>query len=272
LPTARSSQLAVLPLLLFAAIPPAPAQTPQTPQALIQAMIDNENAAAARHEHWQYLSTERSSRTGGHLWTERVAETTPGRVRLLLAIDGQQLTGDALAKERARVAAIERDPTAFIKHESSARSEEKRARELLEVLPKDFLFDNVRLAGGLWSLDFHPNPAYTPSGIEERVLHAMAGHILIDAHDLRLLHMDFHLTQDIPIGFGLLGDVHTGTTFVSDRQQQDGYWHTTHIATQVHAKAVLFKNIDLAIDVTRTHFQPLDPNLPVPQAAAMLLQ
>jgi hypothetical protein len=234
-------------------------------------MIDNENAAASRQEHWEYLSTERSSRTGGHLWTERVVETTPGRMRLLLAIDGHPLTGDALAKERARVAAIQRDPTGFIKHESSTRSEEKRARELLEVLPKDFLFDNVRLADGLWSLDFRPNPGYTPSGIEERVLHAMAGHIVIDAHDLRLLHMDFHLTQDVPIGFGLLGDIHTGTTFVSDRQLNDGHWHTIHVATQVHAKAVLFKSIDLAIDVTRTHFQPVPHDLTVPQAAAILL-
>jgi hypothetical protein len=267
----RSSPLVILTLLLVAAPLPLPAQTPQTPQALIQAMIDNENASAARQEHWQYLSTERSGRTGGHLWTERVVETTPGRMRLLLAIDGQPLTPQAMQKERARVAAIERDPSGFIKHESSARSEEKRARELLEVLPKDFLFDNVLLQNGIWSLNFRPNPDYQPSGIEERVLHAMTGRLVIDAHDLRLIHMDFHLTQDVPIGFGLLGDIHTGTTFVSDRQLNDGHWHTIHIATQVHAKAVLFKSIDLAIDVTRTHFQPVPHDLTVPQAAAILL-
>jgi hypothetical protein len=268
----RSSPLAILTLLLVAEPCPLPAQTPQTPQALIQAMIDNENASAARQEHWQYLSTERSGRTGGHLWTERVVETTPGRMRLLLAIDGQPLSPEAEQKERARVAAIERDPSGFIKHESSARSEEKRARELLEVLPKDFLFDNVLLQNGIWSLNFRPNPDYQPSGIEERVLHAMAGRLVIDAHDLRLIHMDFHLTQDVPIGFGLLADVHTGTTFVSDRQQQDGHWHTMHVATQVRAKAVLFKNVDLNIELTRTQFQAVAHDLTVPQAAAILLR
>jgi hypothetical protein len=269
---ARSSPLAILTLLLVAAPLPLPAQAPQTPQALIQAMIDNENAWAARQEHWEYLSNERSGRTGGHLWTERVVETTPGRMRLLLAIDGQPLSPQSMQKERARVEAIERDPSGFIKHESSARSEEKRARDLLEVLPKDFLFDNVLLQNGIWSMNFRPNPDYQPSGIEERVLHAMAGRLVIDAHDLRLIHMDFHLTQDVPIGFGLLADVHTGTTFVSDRQQQDGHWHTMHVATQVHAKAVLFKNVDLNIELTRTQFQAVPHDLTVPQAAAILLR
>jgi hypothetical protein len=251
---------------------PALAQTPRTPQSLLSIVVANENAAAARHDRYEYISNERSGRTGGHLWTERVIETAPGRVRLLLAEDGKPLSADRARQERARVAHIEAHPEEFIKHEQNTRAEEKRAREMLEALPNNFLFENVRLQNGLWTMNFSPNPDYSPSGIEERILHNMAGRLAIDARELRLIHMEFHLTRDVPIGFGLLADVHKGTNFISDRQVVDGRWHTMHVATQVRAKAVLFKTIDLNIDLSRSDFVPLDHEVTVPEAAAMLLK
>jgi hypothetical protein len=247
-------------------------QTLQRPQDVVLAMINNENAAAARQEHWEYLSNERSGRTGGHVWTERVVETAPGRVRLLIGIDGKPLTADQKRDELHRVETIRDHPADFIKHEQSTRTEEKRARQMLEVLPHDFVFENVALDHGLWRMTFRPNPDSTPNGIEERVLHNMAGTLVIDAHDLRLIHMDFHLVQEVSIGFGLLADLHTGSNFVSDRQEMDGHWHTLHIATQVHAKAMVFKKIDLNVDIYRSEFQPLDHELSVPEAATLLLQ
>jgi hypothetical protein len=245
---------------------------PPTPQELMRDVVTNENAAAAKHDLYAYLSNERSGRTGGHLWTERVVETVPGRLRLLIAEDGKPLSPDRAQAERAKLVRYEQHPEEFIKHEQNTRAEEKRARDMLEVLPKDFLFEDIQLSDGVWRMNFRPNPSYTPNGIEERVLHNMAGKLVIDAHDLRLMHMEFHLTQDVSIGFGLLGDMRTGTNFVSDRQRIDGRWHTMHIATQVRAKAVIFKSIDLNIDVYRSEFQVLDHELSVPEAAAMLLR
>jgi hypothetical protein len=245
---------------------------PVTPQQLMLAVVKNENEASERHERWVYLSNERSGRTGGHLWTERVAETPAGRVRLLIAEDGRPLSPERERGERARLQQIEAHPEAFIRHEQSARVEEKRARDMLEVLPKDFLFENVQLENGVWRLNFRPNPDYVPSGIEERVLHAMAGTLVIEARELRVIHMDFHMTHDVPIGFGLLGDVRTGTNFVSDRGMIDGHWHTLHVATQVRAKAVIFRSVDLNIELTRSDFQLLDHELTVPEAAALLLR
>jgi hypothetical protein len=274
---ARRSRATVLPqglIVLCAAMGSAPGQAPaaQTPQALLAAVIANENAAAARHDRYEYISNERSGRTGGHLWTERVVETAAGRVRLLLAEDGRPLSPERSLQERERLAQIEAHPEVFIRHEQNTRAEEKRAREMMEALPNNFLFENVRLANGLWTMSFRPNPDYSPSGIEERILHNMAGRLSIDARDLRLMHLEFYLTRDLPIGFGLLADIHKGTNFVSDRQVIDGRWHTMHVATQVHAKAVLFKSVDLNLELSRSQFVPLDHDVTVPEAAAMLLK
>jgi hypothetical protein len=234
-------------------------------------MIDNEDAAAAHPDRYEYISNERSARTGGHLWTERVVETLPGRMRFLLAVDGIPLPPERLQQERARVENLDKHPEIFIKHEQNTRAEEKRARDLLEVLPHDFLFEDVVLDHGLWKMNFRPDPNYQPSGIEERILHNMVGKLVIDAQQLRLVRMEFHLVQDVPIGFGLLANVQTGTNFVSDREQIDGRWHTMHVATVVHAKAVIFKNVDLNLDLHRSAFQPLDRDLTVSEAAEQLL-
>ena len=247
-------------------VPPAA----PTPQSIIETTIANENAAAARHDHYEYLTYERSDRTGGHLWKERVVETDAGRLRILLAEDGKPISAQRHQQEIGRLNAIAADPAAFARHQISVLNEEKRARDMLAALPHDFLFEKVTLQDGVWRMDFRPNPQVSPSGLEERVLHNMAGHLVIDARDLRLVHMDFHLTQDVSIGFGLLANVHAGTNFVSDRQFTEGRWHTMHIATQVHAKAMLFKNVNLNLDLVREQFVPLDRNITIPQAVALL--
>jgi len=248
----------------------ASAQTPPTPQSIIEATISNENAAAARHDHYLYVTYERSDRTGGHLWEERVVDTDDGRLRLLLAEDGKPISAERHMQEIDRLNAIAADPAAFARRQSSVLNDEKRARELLEELPHDFLFDNVVLENGTWRMNFRPNPGYTPSGIEERVLHNMAGRLVIDAREMRLIHMDFHLTQDVSIGFGLLANIHAGTNFISDHQFADGHWHTVHIATEVHARAMLIKSLNLNLDLVRTDFVSLDRNLTIPQAVALL--
>ena len=52
----------------------------------------------------------------------------------------------------------------------------------------------------------------------------------------------------------------------------DGHWHAMHVATEVRAKAVMFKTVDLNLDLYRSEFQPLDHELTVPEAAALLLR
>jgi len=160
-------------------------QTFQTPQALLGAMIAQERDSAARHERYEYLSVERSDRTGGHAWTERVVETSQGKVRLLLAEDGMPITAERTAQERGRLAEIVAHPDLFSLSEEARMTDEAHARAMLNDLPKGFLLENVTLTDGVWRVNFRPNPKYSPSGIEEHVLHGMSGWLAIDAKDLR---------------------------------------------------------------------------------------
>ena len=242
---------------------------PPTPLQVVSAMIAHEDDNSAHRDQYEFLSKERSERTGGRVWTERVVETSFGRVRFLLAVDGKPLTAEQESAERGRLAEIVADPDAFLARERAQKDDEAQARKMLDLLPKGFVFDNVRLRDGVWRIDFHPNPAYSAHGIEERVLCAMSGTVAIDAAQERLLHVEGKLPQDVSIGFGLLATVRAGSHFSSERADVDGHWRTLHVVTNIQGKAALFKSVGRDAEVTRSEFHYLQPGMTVAQAVSL---
>jgi hypothetical protein len=233
-------------------------------------MVARENDEAAHHDRYEFISTERSDRTGGHLWTEQVVETQSGSVRELLAEDGKPISEARRQQERQKLAGILADPAEMQRREQAQRNDEAHARLMLATLPRAFLFDNVRLENGVWKMDFHPNPAYAPSGMEERVLHGMSGWLAIDARQERLIHLEATLPRDVSIGFGLLATIRAGSHVVSDRVDEEGHWRTVHVVTDIRGKAMLFKTVCRNSDVTRSEFQYLDPGTTIAQGVRML--
>src|SRR5258708_14168046 len=71
---------------------------------IVDTMLTHEGDPAEHRLKYMYLSEERSERTGGHLWLERVVETPMGKVRLLLAEDGKPLSAERQAAAKARLA------------------------------------------------------------------------------------------------------------------------------------------------------------------------
>ena len=125
---------------------------PPTPLQVVREMIAHEDDTQAHRDQYEFLSTERSDRTGGHVWTERVVETSFGRVRFLLAVDGKPLTAEQESAERGRLAEIVADPDAFLARERAQKDDEAQARKMLDLLPKAFVFDHVRLEDGVWKM------------------------------------------------------------------------------------------------------------------------
>ena len=260
--------VAAVPALMAAT--PQSVQTFQTPQALLGAMITQEKDSAAHHERYEYVSIERSDRTGGHAWKERVVETSAGKVRMLLEVDGVPLTAAQEQQQRAKLADIVAHPDEFSKMEAARMGDEAHARLMLDDLDKGFILENVKLEDGVWHVDFRPNPGYSPSGIEERVLHGMSGWLAIDAKDLRLVHIEGKLPTDVSIGFGILATIHAGSHFESDREFIDGHWRTVHVVTEIKGKAVLFKSVGRDSDLTRSDFRYLEPDITLQQAVALV--
>jgi hypothetical protein len=250
----------------------APAQPGSSMQEVI-AMAANEVLAAQHKDHYIYLSKERSERTGGHLWTEKVVETDAGKVRMLLAEDGQPLGQQREAEERGRLAQIVADPDGFQKKSQATKDDEAHARQLLTLLPKAFLFGDVRqLESGL-SIDFKPNPDYQPQSMEERVLHGMSGTLLIDAKAMRLRHIEARLAKDVSIGFGFLATIRAGSSFATTRDPQGQLdWKTITLDTDINGRAIFFKTIAKSEHAEHGDFVRVSNDMTVAQAVAMAEQ
>ncbi len=244
----------------------------QDARTAIDTLIHNEEDATAKRGRYMYLSVEKSDRTGGHTWTEKVAETQWGKVRFLIAEDGVPLTGDRLASEKARLAQEAADPEAFRRAEASHNDDEQHARQMLILLPKAFFFDSPVVEGDTMRVNFRPNPGYSPQGMEERVLHAMSGSVLIDEKTMRLRGLDARLPQDVIFGFGL-ANVKAGSHFDTMRMPVAGIdWKTETVHTAFNGKALFLKTIARQQDSTHSNFKRIPSDITVADAVKLLEQ
>lgn len=238
---------------------------------MISTLVSHETAAADHRGFYMYLSEERSDRTGGHAWTERVAETRWGKVHYLIAEDGKPLSADRVAAEKARVEGEGADPEGFKKAEASRVDDEQHAKQMLQLLPKAFIFDAPVNDGDYVKIGFRPNPEYSPNGIEEKVLHGMSGTVVVDAKAIRLREIDGRMPQDVSIGFGLLATIKAGSNFSTKREHVQGPdWKTEALHTDINGKAIFLKTIARKQESKHSDFKKLPDGITVKDAVAML--
>jgi hypothetical protein len=220
-----------------------------------------------------FLSEERSERTGGHLWTERVVETAMGKVRLLVAEDGKPLSAERQAAERARLADIAAHPEAFQRRAQVLNNDEQHAEQMLALLHKAFLLDEPHTEGGDVRIGYRPDPAYQPKTVEERVLHAMSGAVLVDERTMQLHRIEGKIPADVSLGYGILGTVHAGSSFSTTHEMEPGgEWKDALVNTAIEGKAILFKEIGRNEHVVHSDFKQLSDNVSVVEAVQLLAQ
>jgi hypothetical protein len=247
------------------------AQSSQAARRVVDAMLVRVDKGGEHCNRYMYVSEERSDRTGGHLWTERVAETSVGKVRLLVAEDGQALNAVRAAAERVRLADIAAHPEAFQRREQAVKGDEQHAAQMLMLLQKAFLFDEPRVDGMDLRIVFRPDPAYQPLSLEERVLHGMSGSILVDERTKELHRIEGRLPADVSIGFGLLGTIRAGSSFSTAHEPEPGNeWKTSTVDTEIDGKLLFFKSVGKRARVAHRDFKLLANNISVAQAVKLL--
>ncbi len=239
----------------------------QHADAIIQ-MAANEKTARAQEQRFWYLSEERSTRTGGHLWKEKVVEAADGVLRRLLAVDGLPLTAAQSQAEERRIEEIIAHPEAFRRLNQGHYDDEVKATQLLEILPKAFLISPAGEQNGCIRFSFQPNPAFQPSTYEERVIHVLEGTVSIKEPEDRLCKLEARITQPVEFGFGLLGKVNSGGHFELERVPVDPKnWKSVHISVHVDGRILLLKSITRDQEVTRTDIHLVPQHLSLAEAA-----
>jgi hypothetical protein len=266
-----SCVLAVSALSLGMLVPVSGAQPRVDGQAqqLVKVAVDTEIAADRDdHSRWRYRSTVR--RPEGE-FVYQVVETDQGSVKKKVRQNGQPLSPADLEKENRRIDAFVRDSSQLAKQRRDSEQDDKRAEEMLRMLPTAFLWTVKSDAPDATTLSFVPNPAFTPPSMEARVFAAMAGEIVVAKPENRIKRISGKLIRDVTFGWGLFGRMEQGGTFsVERRSLAPKIWQITDSHVHIQGHVLLFKTISEQEDEVKSDFRPTPPATTLEQAANLL--
>lgn len=238
---------------------------------IVNQMLQAETAAWNGRQHFLYRNQERSNRTDGHLWDELVVETSDGSMQRLVSEDGKPLSGTQKQSEDRRIASLANRPNELRRKTQRRRDDEARMPELLKDIPRMFLFQTVGSEGNYARIAFQPNPSFHEESYQDRVVHAMAGMLIIHTKDMRLCELDAHLEHKVEFGFGILGMLSDKTYLSLVRENvSTGQWTTTKLSVHLDGSILLLKSISRDLDSARYDFKPVAHDLKVAEAAAIL--
>lgn len=243
------------------------AETEQ-PRLLVQQATRAELAAsAADHSLWLYYETDSKPHNPVVQWA---AETRSGEVDRVLQQDGHHYTPE---QQRAKMDGFIHDSGAQAKQRHGSQQDDKRAAEMLNMLPDAFIWTREKQEGETTVLHFKPDPSFSPPSWESRVFAAMEGDMAIDDVQHRIVSLRGKLISEVKFGWGLLGELDPGGTFdVERRQTGHGIWQITETHVHIQGHAILFHSISDQEDDVKTKFEELPQNITLEEAEKKLME
>ncbi|WP_179488652.1 hypothetical protein [Granulicella arctica] len=200
-----------------------------------------------------------------------VVQTAQGSVRKKIEQDGHPLTLEQEAAEMERVQDFIHDPALLQKQRRDGEHDDKSARELLEMLPESFLWKVSSETPELITLAFEPNPKFDPPNMEARVMGTMGGVLVVDRNQHRIRTIRGTLSQDVNIGWGLLGKLRQGGTFdVERREVAPGLWQIVETHVHIDGRALFFKTIGQQQDEINSSYSRVPDGTTLEHAVGML--
>jgi len=245
---------------------PVQAFTP-TAGELVRAVVANELSDREKLRKWICMVEKRE---GTQTLTEAVVETKNGPLFRLLAIDGTALNSGQRQQDDARIGKLMKDPRPLLKLKQAQDDDELKLQKLLGLMPQAFVFDYDGAEGNLLRVKFRPNPGYVPPTYEARVIHSLAGFILIDSKQARLAKISGQLIKQVTFGFGLLGRIDSGTLEFERVEVGPQQWKTAFINIHLSGRAVIFKTINKDQYERRSEFSAVPGDLSLSDARDLL--
>jgi hypothetical protein len=235
---------------------------------LVKAVAANELGDRVQQRKWMYVIEKR---VGNQTITEEQVETTQGPIYRVRAIDGARLSPDQRQKDDARISSLLHDAGLQAKLKQQQDDDEKKLENMMRIMTDAFLYDYDGTDGKLVRLKFRPDPHYDPPTFEARVVHSLAGTMLIDPEQKRLAKLSGEVINQVDFGFGFLGHIDKGGTIEVGRVQVGpAQWKTALINIRLSGRMILFKTVDKQENETRSNFRAVSGNLTLLAARELL--
>ena len=246
----------------------SPDQRPMpTAGELMGAVIANELSDREQLLKWICVIEKRA---GKQTLTEVQVETKDGPLFRLIAIDGTALSLEQKRQDDARIERVIKDPRPLLKLKQAEDEDEQKLQRLMSFMPQAFVYESDGVEENLVRVKFTPNPNYVPPTYEARVIHSLAGTMLIDSEHKRLTKVAGQLVNRVEFGYGLLGRVDNGTVELGRVEVGPQQWKTAFINIHFSGRAVVFKTINKEQYERRSDFRMVSSDLNLSDAKDLL--
>ena len=244
----------------------APAE--ESPVEFVQRAVSNElQQDRADHSHWLYFEGDLKP---GHYVRQWVAETSDGNLTRVVQLDGRKLT---IEQQEQRVNAYLNNPSLQARQRKSEAHDDREAEEMLNLLPRAFIWTRTGENGEDVLLHFRPNPDFRPPDLESKVFAAMEGEMRVNQRAMRIASIKGTLIQSVKIFGGIFGQLDAGGTFdVERRETGEGVWQITETHVHIRGHALIFKTISEQEDDEKWDFKPLPDGITMRGAKKELME
>jgi hypothetical protein len=222
---------------------------------LIQAAVGSELAAAETdHSTWTYRDHDKTADKDA---VYHVVDSPAGGVRRLIELNGRPVDSDTVQSESERISDFVHDTSAQAKQRKAGAHDDQQASDMLKMLPNAFIWSIKSNTGDLVTLTFRPNPDFHAPNMEARVMSLMAGEMVIAKADNRIRTLRGALSDDVKIGYGMLGKLRHGGTFDIERREIGPHiWQIVETHVHIDGRALLFKTIGQQEDEVKSEWKP----------------
>jgi hypothetical protein len=264
------SRLPIALVLAVCVAAPARDQSIQLPATeLIREVVASELTDRVQQRKWMYRIEKRE---GKHTLTEEQVDTKDGPLFRLLAIDGATLTPEQRQQDNTRMDRLLQDPGQQLKSKQGHDEDEQKLETLMRLMPEAFLYDYDGVEGNLVRLKFRPNTNYNPPTYEARVVHSLAGTVLINTQQKRLAKLAGQLINRVDFGYGFFGHIDNGGTVEIERVPVGSLeWKTALINIQLSGRLAFFKTVSKQQYELRSGFCSVPGDLSLVEAKQLLV-
>lgn len=253
--------------------PERPPQAAIAPEELVRQAVLNE-IADAEHPLGAFRYSLRKESTSGTTVRDMV-EVKDGFVARVLTWNGQPLTPEERRKDDERLEHLAGDPAEQQKKFEQQKQEQRRVLSIVRALPSAAIYsdDGTEMVRGRLAtrLKFRPNPHFEPTTRETYAFKTSEGHLWIDQAAKRIVRLEATLTEDINLGWGLLGHIEKGGTLMLEQTAiSKTAWRLTTLNIQATGTALLFKSINIRQRQSAFDYREVPLALSVAEAVQLL--
>jgi hypothetical protein len=239
---------------------------------LVQEVVNNEIQSQTSEANdnllWSYRKlTHKENKE--LLW--EYCETKQGIINRLVAINGKPLSRSQQLKEEQRIQNLVTSPAAVKEEQNQEKKDGREERKFITLLPKVFRYQEAQRQDDILTLSFTPDPAFHPSGNEERVIHALQGNLVLDLQHKRLVGIRGRLISEVKFLGGIAGHLAAGGTFsVETISMAPNDRELKRLDIDMKGKALLFKTISVQEHDVYSQYTQVPPGTTLAEAADRL--